>query len=47
MVHKKDVLISCLSFVSKLDWLIAIEVMKQHNAIIVNLIQELEWQFLV
>jgi len=47
MVHKRDVLISCLSFVSRLDWLIAIEVMKQHNVAIVNFIQELEWWFVV
>jgi len=47
MVHKRDVLISCLSFVSKLDWLIAIKVMKQFNAAIVNFIQKLEWRFLV
>jgi hypothetical protein len=47
MVHKRDVLIGCLSCVSRLDWLNAIEVVKQHSAIIVGLIQKLARRFLV
>jgi hypothetical protein len=42
MVHKMDVLIGCLSYVSRLDWLNVVEVVKQYSATIIGLIQELE-----
>jgi hypothetical protein len=45
IVHKRDVLIGCLSCVSGHDWLNAIEVVKQHITIFVGLIQKLERQF--
>ncbi len=47
MVHQRDVLIGCLSYVYKLDWLNVVKVVKQHNPTIIDPIQELEWWFLV
>jgi hypothetical protein len=46
MVHKRDPLISCLSYVFRLDWLNVIEVVKQQcNVVAINLIQKLERRF--
>jgi len=43
MVHKKNPLTSCLSYVSKFDWLNVIKALKQQcNAITIGLIQEHE-----
>jgi hypothetical protein len=42
MVHQRDVLIGCLSYVYKLDWLNVVKVVKQHNPTIIDPIQELE-----
>jgi len=38
MVHKRGVLIGCLSYVSRLDWLNVVEVVKQYSATIIGLI---------
>jgi hypothetical protein len=47
MVHKRDVLTNYLSFVSTLNWLNGVEVMKQWcNVTVVGFIQELKQQFL-
>jgi hypothetical protein len=47
MVHKRDPLISCLSYVSRLDWLNVVEVVKQQcNVVAISLIQKLERCFL-
>lgn len=46
MVHKKDPLTSCLSYVLRLYWLNAIEVVKkQWNDIATSFIQKLEQCF--
>jgi hypothetical protein len=43
MVHKRDPLISCLNYVSKLDWLNVVEVVKQQcNVAATSFIQKLE-----
>jgi hypothetical protein len=43
MVHKRDPLTNCLSYVFRLDWLNVIEVVKQQcNVATTNLIQKLE-----
>jgi hypothetical protein len=43
IVHKRDVLTSCLNCASKLDWFNVVEAMKQQfNVVIGSLVQELE-----
>jgi hypothetical protein len=41
MVHKRDPLISCLSYVFRLDWLNVVEVVKQQcNVVGISLISK-------
>jgi len=43
MVHKRDPLTNCLSYVSRLNWLNIVEVVKQQcNVATISLIQELK-----
>jgi hypothetical protein len=46
MVHKRDPLTNCLSYVFRLSWLNVVEVVKQQcNVVTISLIQELKRHF--